>query len=80
MPQKFKHTAHTHHTFLAEVDPHRRNELGVKHAVCVLIEEARLPNARVADGQEFDKVVVIYRCRRHAEPTWHSHAFSSLLG
>ena len=41
-------TDSTHNTFLPEVNADCRNELVVEGAVCVLVQEARLPYTRVS--------------------------------
>jgi len=47
-------------SLLSEVDADGGDELGVELVVSVLVEEAGLADARVAQRQEFDQVVVVH--------------------
>lgn len=48
--EELNERAPTHHSFFSEVYSDCSDELGVKLAICVLVQEACFPHARVTKG------------------------------
>lgn len=55
----------THQSLLAEVDAHRGDELRVEASVRVLVEQAGLAHAGVAQHEELEQVIVVNVGCRH---------------
>lgn len=57
-------TSSAYHSLLPEINAHRRDESGVKDIVRVLVQETGLSDARVADEQELEQIVIV-DCATH---------------